>query len=78
MDNHIEIVATIAGVLAQETFSISFVHSPLELSNLIPKLSSDVDVRLACSHGKSNDQGSFHKLVGVVPHDLSIFASTWL
>merc|ERR1711973_503242 len=50
----------------------------LEVCCLVVEFSSDVNVSGPCAHSTSCDQASFNQLVGVVTHNLSVLASSWL
>lgn len=50
----------------------------LQVGGLIVELSSDVDVSSTRSHGPPSNQAAFHKLVWIIPHDLSVLAGARL
>lgn len=76
MYNHIKIVATATGILAEETLGVGLVDGILKLNLLIPELTTHINVRSLSTHGKSNDKCSLNELVGVVSHNFSVFAGT--
>lgn len=78
MNVDVEIVATSTCISSEEAFLVCLCDCLLELESLEPKLTSDVDVAGLCLHGRSDDQGSLHKLVGVMSEDLSVLACSWL
>jgi len=78
MHVNIEVITTVTCVFAQKAFSISFLDCSLKLVNLVPKFSTDINVSRLCSHGKTNDESSFNKLVRIMAQYLSVFASAWL
>lgn len=54
------------------------IYGLLEAISFNPELSSHVDVCRFGSHRESNHQRSFHELVRVSSHDLSVLARSWL
>ena len=78
MDVHIEIIATAAGILAKETFSIGFINCALQLDLFIPEFTTNVDVGSFGSHAEADNEGAFNKLVGVMTENLAILACAGL
>ena len=78
MDVYIKVVATSAGVLAEETFLVSFCNGLFKLETFEPELSSHVNVCSLGAHRETNAESALDKLVGVVSQDLSVLAGTWL
>ena len=78
MYDDIEVVTTATSVLTNKTLGVGFIDRTLELHLLVPKLTSHVDVGSLGTHAESDDECTFHKLVGVMSQDLTILASSWL
>jgi hypothetical protein len=74
----IEVIATSAGVLAEEALGIGLINCALELNLLIPELASHVDVSGLGSHTETNNESAFDELVRIVSKDFSILACAGL
>merc|ERR1719295_45124 len=78
VDEDVKVVAAAASVLPQKALVVSLFDGNLEVCCLVVEFSSGVNVCGPCAHGTSCDQASFNQLVGVVTHNLSVLASSWL
>jgi hypothetical protein len=78
MDIDVEVIATSAGVLAEESSLVGFIDCLLQLKSLVPELTSNVDVSGLGTHGEPNTESALYELVWIVTQYLSILASTRL
>jgi hypothetical protein len=78
VDVDIEIVATAACVLSQETLSVGLLDCTLKLVDLIPELTAYVNISGLSAHGETDNQRTLDELVRVVTQNLSVLASTRL
>merc|ERR1719150_556378 len=74
----VEVIAGATGVGSQEASVVGLSDGLLQVGGLVVELSSDVDVAGPGSHGGASDQAAFNQSVRVVPHDLTILASSRL
>ena len=74
MDVNFKVVARAAGVFAYEAGLVGLVDGNLEIGGLEEKLSADVDVGGASTHGAAGDEAALDELVGVVAHDFAVLA----
>jgi hypothetical protein len=77
VDIDVEIVSGTASVLADETSSVGFVDSLLDVGRLLVEFTTDVDVGCVGVHGAPRDETSFDELVGVTSEDFSVLAGSW-
>eukprot|EP00307_Rebecca_sp_RCC1486_P004752 CAMPEP_0119406326 /NCGR_PEP_ID=MMETSP1335-20130426/696_1 /TAXON_ID=259385 /ORGANISM="Chrysoculter rhomboideus, Strain RCC1486" /LENGTH=470 /DNA_ID=CAMNT_0007430399 /DNA_START=300 /DNA_END=1708 /DNA_ORIENTATION=+ len=78
VDVHVEVFACATRVLADEPRLVRLRNGALEASGLVHKLAADVDVRRARAHARARDQAALDKLVGVMAHNLAVFARSRL
>lgn len=78
VDENIEIVTRIAGVLANQSILISLVNRVLENGGLVDEFASDVDISSGCVHRSAGNETALDQLVWVLSHNLSIFARSGL
>lgn len=78
VDIDIKVIARIACILSEEALGIGFVDSTLQLNLFVPELTTNVDVSSFGTHGEANNKSSFNEFVGIVSHDFTVLASTWL
>ena len=78
MNNNIEVIARAAGVLTKETLLVGLIYGTLELVNLVPELTTDIDIGSLGAHTETNNKGTFDKFVRVMTHDLTVFAGSRL
>lgn len=76
VDVDVEVVAGLAGVLADLAGLVGFVNSALEDSRFVVEFAADIDVGGVGVHCSSDDQAALDQLLGVFPHDLSVLASS--
>ena len=78
VDKQVKVVAGAASVGSKEAGIIGFLDGLLQVGGLVVELSSDVDVASPGTHGSTSNQAALHQGVRVVPHDLTILASSRL
>jgi hypothetical protein len=54
------------------------INCSLQTVGLVPELTSYVNVGGLGSHGEADHECALDQLVRIAPHDLSVFASSWL
>ncbi len=77
-DIDIKVVAGTARVLANEALLIGLSDGAIKAVGLVPELSTNVDVSSLGTHGETSNETAFDKLVGIVAHNLTIFARAGL
>ena len=70
----IEIIARPTGVFAQQTRIIAFVNGSLQRLTLADVFAANVDVAIIGPHRERGDQRAFDQRVGIVAHNLAVFA----
>ena len=78
MNVDIKVIATSTSVLSDKSLVVGFLNSSLELESLEPEFTSDVNIGGLCSHGETNDEGSFYEFVRVISQNLSVLAGSRL
>ena len=57
---------------------VGFVDGRLQVLALADELAAHVDVAGVCAHGEGGDERAFDQEMGIVPHDLAVFAGAGL
>jgi len=76
VDNYIKVVAGAASIPTKEAFLVRLINCTLKLHLLKPEFASHVYIRSLGSHTEAYYESTFDKFVGVVAHNLSVFASS--
>lgn len=74
----VEVVAGVAGVLADQPGLVSLGYGDLHVGRLVVKFTAYVDVSGAGSHGAAGDQAALHELVRIVAQNLAVLTGPWL
>ena len=72
------VIAGAAGILPEKAGLISFINSGLKACRLGNELAADVDIASRAPHGDAGDQAAFDQFMGIVAHDLPVFAGAGL
>ena len=78
MNINIEIIATAASILSEETLFVCLIDSTLKLNLFVPELTTDVDVSSLSSHTETNNKSTLNEFVRIMSQNFSILAGTWL
>ena len=78
VDVDVKVDAGAAGVLAEVARRVRLVARLHEREAFVDVLAADVDVAGSRAHSGARDEAALEELVGVVPHDLAIFARAGL
>ena len=78
MDEDVEVVATAAGVLADQTFFVGFLDCTLQDGGFVVEFTADVDIGGSAIHRSAGNEAAFNQFVRVFAHDFSIFAGAGL
>lgn len=76
VDEYVEVVASSAGVLADQACLVGFVDGPLEDGSFVVEFTADVDVGGVSVHGTADNQATLDQLLRVLSHNLTILASS--
>lgn len=78
VDEDVEVVSGVAGVLANQSILVCLVDGVLENGSLVNELAADVDVGGGGVHRSAGDEAALDKLVGILSHNLAVLAGSGL